>query len=66
MAQAKLNFSNSRNLMIVTLILVTGLAGVKVPIGEAIVLEGIGLSALVGMLFNFVLHVLLPDDPDND
>jgi uracil permease len=64
-AHAKLDFNNSRNLMIVTLILVTGLAGVEVEI-HGVVLKGIGLAALVGMTANFVLHILLPDNPDND
>jgi len=64
-AHAKLDFNNSRNLMIVTLILVTGLAGVEVDIA-GVALKGIGLAAIVGMLSNFVLHILLPDNPDND
>ncbi|MCK5835133.1 MAG: uracil-xanthine permease [Lentisphaeria bacterium] len=64
-AHAKLDFNNSRNLMIVTLILVTGLAGVEVDIA-GVALKGIGLSAIVGMLANLVLHILLPDNPDND
>jgi uracil permease len=64
-ANAQLNFNRSRNLMIVALILVCGLGGVKVVLGN-ITLEGIGLSALVGMIANLVLHIILPDDPDND
>ena len=64
-AHAKLDFNNSRNLMIVTLILVTGLAGVEVDIA-GVALKGIGLAAIVGMLANLVLHILLPDNPDND
>lgn len=64
-ANAQLNFNRSRNLIIVALILVCGLGGVKVSIGT-IAIEGIGLAALVGMIANFVLHILLPDDPDND
>ncbi|MDF7806701.1 uracil-xanthine permease family protein [Pontiellaceae bacterium B12219] len=64
-ANAELNFNHSRNLMIVALILVCGLGGVKISIG-AVAIEGIGLAALVGMLANLVLHILIPDDPDND
>ena len=64
-AHAKLDFNNSRNLMIVTLILVTGLAGVEVNLA-GVALKGIGLAAIVGMLSNLVLHILLPDNPDND
>ncbi|MGL4855211.1 MAG: solute carrier family 23 protein, partial [Lentisphaeria bacterium] len=65
-ANADLNFNCSRNLMIVTLILVTGLAGVQITITEGIVLKGIGLAALVGMIANLVLHIILPDNPKND
>lgn len=64
-ANAQLNFNRSRNLIIVALILVCGLGGVKLTLGS-IVIEGIGLAALVGMIANLILHVLLPDDPDND
>jgi uracil permease len=64
-SNAQLNFNRSRNLIIVALILVCGLGGVKFSIGN-VTLEGIGLSALVGMVANLVLHIILPDDPDND
>jgi len=64
-SNAQLDFNRSRNLIIVALILVCGLGGVSLPIGNVVV-EGIGLAALVGMVANLVLHVLLPDDPDDD
>lgn len=64
-ANAQLNFNRSRNLIIVALILVCGLGGVEVSFGT-VALKGIGLSALVGMVANLVLHIILPDDPDND
>lgn len=64
-AHSKLDFNNSRNLIIVTLILVTGLAGVEFNI-NGVALKGIGLAALVGMISNLVLHILIPDNPDND
>ncbi|MBD5779203.1 uracil-xanthine permease [Pelagicoccus sp. NFK12] len=64
-ANAQLNFNRSRNLIIVALILVCGLGGVKLPLGE-LVIEGIGLAAMVGMLANLVLHLILPDDPNDD
>lgn len=64
-SNAQLNFNRSRNLIIVALILVCGLGGVKLEIGN-VTIEGIGLAALVGMLANLVLHIMLPDDPDND
>lgn len=64
-SNAQLDFNRSRNLIIVALILVCGLGGVKIPIGN-ITIEGIGLAALVGMIANLLLHIILPDDPDND
>ena len=64
-SNAQLDFNRSRNLIIVALILVCGLGGVKLSIGSFAV-EGIGLSALVGMIANLILHIILPDDPDND
>ncbi|MDZ8119431.1 uracil-xanthine permease family protein [Pontiella agarivorans] len=64
-SNAQLNFNRSRNLMIVALILVCGLGGVSFSIA-GVELKGIGLSALVGMIANLVLHIILPDDPDND
>jgi len=64
-SNAQLNFNKSRNLIIVALILVCGLGGVKFAVG-GIAIEGIGLAALVGMIANLVLHIILPDDPDND
>ncbi len=64
-AHAKLDFNNSRNLMIVTLILTSGLSGAKFQFGS-FTLTGIGLAALVGMVANLVLHIILPDNPDND
>ncbi|WP_372793929.1 uracil-xanthine permease family protein [Pontiella sp.] len=64
-SNAQLNFNRSRNLIIVALILVCGLGGVSFTIA-GVELKGIGLSALVGMVANLVLHIILPDDPDND
>jgi uracil permease len=64
-SNAQLDFNRSRNLIIVALILVCGLGGVKVPIGM-FAIEGIGLAAIVGMVANLVLHIILPDNPDDD
>jgi uracil permease len=72
-SEAQIDFSHSRNLIIVTLILVTGLArpvpdlspGIAVHIGK-LQLAGIGLAALVGLVANLLLHLVLPDNPDRD
>ena len=74
-AHSKLDFSNSRNLLIVSLILVAGIGGVELQLPDltlfgtaikGIALKGIGLAALVGLVSNLVMHILLPDNPDND
>ena len=64
-SNVQLDFNRSRNLIIVALTLVCGLGRAQVPIGN-VTIEGIGLAALVGMIANLVLHVILPDDPNND
>jgi uracil permease len=72
-SEAKIDFSHSRNLIIVTLILVTGLArpvpklspGIVLHVGK-LQLAGIGLAALVGLFANLLLHLILPDNPDRD
>ena len=73
-SEAKIDFSHSRNLIIVTLILVTGLARPIPDVGSpgiALVIRkvsvsGIALAALVGMVANLLLHIVLPDNPEND
>jgi uracil permease len=64
-SDANLDFRDSRNLMVVTLILVTGLAGVKIPLGGEATLEGISLAALVGLVANLALHVCNPTRAQN-
>ena len=46
--------SNTRNLIIVSLILTTGIGGAVLQIGS-ISMTGIGLSALVGIVLNLIL-----------
>lgn len=54
MAEAKVDFANSRNLLILSIILVTGI-GVTIAISEAFIVSGIALAALVGIILNLVL-----------
>ncbi len=54
MAEAKVDFANSRNLLILSIILVTGI-GVTVAITPEFVVSGIALAALVGIVLNLVL-----------
>lgn len=50
----KTNMSNSRNLIIVSLILTTGIGGAVLQVGT-VSMTGIGLSAVIGVLLNLIL-----------
>jgi uracil permease len=54
MVEAKVDFANSRNLLILSIILVTGI-GVTVAISSQFVISGIALAAFVGIILNLVL-----------
>lgn len=54
-SDAKLDFTNSRNLIVVSLILVMGLSGVVFQITTQASLSGLSLAALVGVVLNKVL-----------
>ncbi|MFC6749121.1 uracil-xanthine permease family protein [Deinococcus aquaticus] len=58
LSEAKIDFAHSRNLIIVSLILVLGLGGAAFPIqvsGTSLELHGMALAALVGILANLIL-----------
>lgn len=50
----KVNLSNTRNIVIASLILTTGIGGAEMTIGS-ITIGGIGLAALVGVILNLVI-----------
>lgn len=52
--QNKTDLSNTRNLIIVSLILTTGIGGAALEIGS-FTMSGIGLSALLGVVLNLIL-----------
>lgn len=54
MVSNKTDMGNTRNLIIVSLILTTGIGGAVLQIGE-ISMTGIGLSALIGVLLNLTI-----------
>jgi len=58
LADAKIEFSQSRNLIVVSLMLVMGLSGVEFAIVPGVVISGMSLSAIIGIILNKVL-------PDN-
>ena len=53
-ANAKTDLTNPRNLAIIALILVFGIGGMQFSAGD-FVLQGIGLSAILGIVLNLVL-----------
>ena len=58
LAEAKIDFAHSRNLIIVSLILVLGLGGAAFPLsiaGTKLELHGMALAALVGIVANLLL-----------
>jgi len=52
---ARVDFSNSRNLVISAIILVMGLGGASIPVTASLKLEGMALAALVGIILNKLL-----------
>jgi len=54
MTEAKVDFSKSRNLLVLSLVLVVGL-GVEIAVSEAFTISGIALPALVGIVVNQLL-----------
>lgn len=54
MAEAKVDFASSRNLLILSIVLVVGI-GVEIVINENFKISGIALAALVGIVLNAVL-----------
>lgn len=56
--EKRVNFQNVRNLIIASAILVLGLGGAQLEIGNLVTLSGTALSALVGI----VLNLILPND----
>jgi uracil permease len=57
----KTDMSNTRNLIIVSLILTTGIGGAVLQLGN-ISMTGIGLSALIGV----ILNLIIPDKKEID
>ena len=51
----QVDFNYQRNLIIASAMLVIGLGGAILPIGNVISLSGTALSALVGVILNLIL-----------
>lgn len=57
----RLNFGNSRNLMIAAIVLVLGIGCDSIPITETVSISGLALSAVVGI----ILALILPEGEDS-
>ncbi len=68
LAEARIDFAHSRNLIIVSLILVLGLGGAAFPVavgGTTLTLSGMALAAVVGIVANLILPLQRPEeDPE--
>lgn len=69
LSEARIDFAHSRNLIIVSLILVLGLGGAAFPVtvgGTSLSLSGMALAALTGIVANLILPVQKPetDEPE--
>ncbi len=54
MAEANVDFTSSRNLLILSITLVVGI-GVTIPVNESFTISGVALAALAGIILNAVL-----------
>ena len=54
---SRLNFGNSRNLMIAALIFVLGIGCDSVPVAGTVTISGLALAAVIGMLLALILPV---------
>lgn len=61
LVNSRLNFGNSRNLMIASLIFVLGIGCDSIPVSGTVTISGMALAAVVGM----VLAVILPVGEDD-
>ena len=55
MIDDKTDLSDKRNLMIASVILVIGIGGAVLHVGESFQVEGMALAAIVGVLLNLLL-----------
>jgi uracil permease len=55
MIDDKIDFGEKRNLVIASVILVLGIGGAVIHIGQSFQVEGMALSAIIGVLLNLVL-----------
>jgi uracil permease len=57
LVESQVDYSRSRNLALTSIVLITGLSGVSIPIG-AVQLKGMALATIVGMILSFLFFVV--------
>ncbi|MBF0845585.1 uracil permease, partial [Streptococcus danieliae] len=62
--RARVNFMESRNLVIASAMLVLGLGGGVLKLGSDLVISGTALAALVGVFLNLVLPAAAEDSAE--
>lgn len=55
LVEQKIDFSNNRNLVIASVILVVGIGGAALKFTEAFSIEGMALAAIIGIILNLIL-----------
>jgi uracil permease len=65
LVENKIDFAKQRNLVIASVILVLGIGGAAIHIGNQFALEGMALSALIGVVLNLVLPEQIGGDNCN-
>lgn len=55
LVEAKIDFNNNRNLVITSVILVSGIGGLSLHFGDGFALEGMAFAAILGIILNLVL-----------
>ena len=55
LVENKVDFARKRNLVVASVILVIGIGGAAVHVGESFVLEGMALASIIGVILNQVL-----------
>lgn len=56
LVESKVDYSRSRNLALTSIVLVTGLSGIYIPIGS-VQLSGLTLATIVGMVLGLIFYV---------
>ncbi len=65
LVESQVDYGNSRNLMLTSIVLITGLSGVSVNIGS-VQLKGMALATVVGIVLSLIFYVLERAKVTND